>query len=166
MKSLVCIATLVCLSCVVLLARHSDNSTARPEVANDGANQGLRCAAANPASGYASHVNLPDSKREINVYNVDHPESGKHDPICLSKKADDTILWVSGSSKKFKMKISVEKDQDPMCGQQPFVKDPPNDTVDGYFSGSLKTVPDYCLYDVKFQTEDAKISDPHIQTTP
>jgi len=166
MKTLVCIAMLVYLLCTVLFALGSGSSEAKPEAVSQGSKQGLPCAAANPAAGYAGHVKLPDSKRELNVYNVDHPETDKHDPICLSKKADDTIVWLSGSSKKFKMKISVEKDQDPMCGQQPFLKEPPADTVDGYFSGSLKQVPGYCLYNVQFQLEGGQASDPHIQTTP
>ena len=54
-----------------------------------------------------------------------------------------------------------------LIGQHPFLKDPPTDIVDGYFSGSLKpTVPNFCVYEVEFQIEGGQVSDPHIRTTP
>jgi hypothetical protein len=152
MKTLVCIAALMWLSCTILLAQSSDRS---------------QCATPNPASGYASPVKLPKSKREIKVYNVDYVENHPHDPVCLSKIADDAIIWASGSSKKFKIKIHAAKDQLPDCKQHPFLKDPPTDTVDGYFSGSLNpNVPNFCVYEVEFQIEGGQVSDPHIKTVP
>jgi hypothetical protein len=152
MKKIVCIAVLMWLSCTTLLAQSSDTS---------------RCATANPASGYASPVKLPKSEREIKAYNVDYVETRAHDPVCLSKKADDAIIWASGSSKKFKIKIHAAKDQAPNCKQHPFLKDPPTDTVDGYFSGSLDPmVPNYCVYEVEFQIQGGQVSDPHIKTVP
>jgi hypothetical protein len=160
MKTLVCIAALVWLSCAVLLAQSSDSSSPK---------QGLPCAKPNPEFGYASNLRLPKSERVIKIYNVDYPETHKHDPICLSKHAFDTIFWVSGSGKKFKLKISpdVAKDRDPKCGHHPFVTDPPTNTIDGHFSGPLKPdLPDHCLYEVEFQTEGGQVSDPHIQTGP
>jgi hypothetical protein len=166
MKTIVSIATLVWLSCAVLLAQ-TNNSAATPQA---GKKEGVRCDTANPAIGYA-RAKLAESKREIKLYNVDFDETDRknkaHDPICLSRGNGDTILWASGEGKKFKMRIHLEQGQDPQCGQHPFIKEPPNDTVDGYFSGSLRPdVPFYCLYEVEFQKEDGKISDPHIQTTP
>jgi hypothetical protein len=153
MKTLVCIAALMWLSCTSLLAQSSDK---------------LQCPTANPAVGYAPPVKLPKSKREIKVYNVDYKEiNEKHDPVCLSESADDTIIWVSGSSKKFKIKIRAAKDQLPNCMQHPFLKDPPTDTVDGYFSGSLNPrVPNFCTYEVEFQIEGGQVSDPHIKKAP
>jgi hypothetical protein len=171
MKTLVCIVALMCLSCTVLLAQSSDSSAAKPDTAAGGSKKGLPCAKANPASGYAAPVKLPGRKekeREIKVYNVDSapPHDEKHDPVCLSKSGDDAILWVSGSSKKFKVTIHAAKDQDSTCGQHPFKKGPPNEIGDGYFSGSLGDVPLNCVYDVEFQFEGGEKSDPHIQTTP
>lgn len=152
MKKIVCLASLMWLSCTMLLAQSSDTS---------------RCATPNPASGYASPVKLPKSKREIKVYNVDYVEAQPHNPVCLSKSADDAIVWASGSSKKFKIKIHAAKDQASNCKQHPFLKDPPTDTVDGYFSGSLDSmVPDYCVYEVEFQIEGGQAPDPHIKTVP
>jgi len=159
MKPLVCVAAIVWLSCAVLLAQSSDNAY--------GSKQGLPCATPNPASGYAPPTKLPKSKREIKVYNVDYPETGPHNPVCLSVMADDAMLWASGSSKKFKIRIHAAKDQDPKCGQHPFLKAPPTDITDGYFSGSLNpVVPAYCVYDVEFPTGNGQVSDPHIQTVP
>jgi hypothetical protein len=169
MKTLVCIAALMCLSCTVLLAQSSDSSAAKPDTTDHGSKKGLPCAKANPASGYAAPVRLPGSKRQINVYDVASavPPGEKHDPVCLSKKGDDSILWVSGLSKTFKVTIHAAKDQDSQCGQHPFKKEPPNEIGDGYFSGSLRgDVPDFCVYDVEFQTDGGQVSDPHIQTTP
>ena len=163
MKSLVCVAALVCLSCTVLFAQSSGNSAQTSGSIDSGSKEG--CATPNPASGYAPPTKLPKSKREINVYNVDYPEPYPHPPICLSKMADDTLLWVSGSSKRFKIKIYLEKGQNPNCGQHPFRKEPPSDTVDGWFSGSLNpSVPDNCLYEVEFQLDGGTTSDPHIRT--
>jgi hypothetical protein len=167
MKSLVCMSALVWLSCGVLLAQNTDNSAGQPGTGNNGSMQALPCATPNPASGYTPPIKLPKSRREIKGYNVDYPETGHHNPVCLSKSADDAILWVSGSSKKFKMKIHPEKGQDSNCGQHPFLKDPPSDLTDGVFSGSLNpNVPNYCVYDVEFQMADGPVTDPHIQTTP
>lgn len=167
MKPLVCISAFVWLSCAVLLAQTSASSGAPSGKDNNGSTQGLPCATPNPASGYAPSIKLPKSDRKINSYNIDYPETGRHNPVCLSKKADDTMLWISGSSKKFKIKIHPAKDQDPNCGQHPFQKDPPSDVVDGLFSGSLNpSVPNYCVYEVEFQVVDGPVSDPHIQTTP
>ena len=151
MKKVVCIAALMWLSCTMLLAESSDTS---------------RCATPNPASGYASPIKLPKSKREIKAYNVDYVETQPHDPVCLSKSADDAIIWLSGSSKKFKIKIhGAAKDQSPNCKQHPFLKDPPTETVDGYFSGSLDPmVPSDCVYEVEFQIEGGQVLDPHIKT--
>jgi hypothetical protein len=158
MKTLVCIAALVWLSCAVLLAQTSDSSSPK---------QGLPCAKPNPEFGYSSNLRLPKSEREIKIYNVDHPETDKHDPICLSKIAYDTIFWVSVSGRRFILKIYVAKDQDPKCGRHPFLTAPPTDKIDGYFSGALKPdVPNYCVYEVEFQTKDGQVSDPHIQTVP
>ena len=168
MKTLVCIAALVCLSCAAPLAQSSDSSAATPETVNKGSRQGP-CATPNPGFGYVSDLKLAKSPRGIKVYNVDYPDTHKHDPICLSKKADDAILWLSGSSKKFKLKVYAAKDQEDAekCGPHPFLKDPPTDTTDGYFSGSLKPdVPDYCVYEVEFQIEGGKVSDPHIRVDP
>lgn len=152
MKNVLCIAALMWMSCTMLLAQSTDTS---------------RCATPNPASGYASPVKLPKSKREIKVYNVDYVETHPHDPVCLSKTADDAILWVSGSSKKFKIKIHAAKDQASNCKQHPFLKDLPTDIGDGYFSGSLDPmVPNYCVYEVEFQIEGGQVTDPHIKTVP
>ena len=167
MKPLVCISAFVWLSCAVLLAQSTNSSDAQYGRGDSGSKQGLPCAKPNPASGYAPSMKLPKSKRAVNAYNVDYAEPYPHDPVCLSKSADDTILWISGSSKKFKIKIHPEKDQDRNCGQHPFQKDPPSDVVDGLFSGSLNpSVPNYCVYEVEFQVADGPVSDPHIQTTP
>jgi hypothetical protein len=155
MKPLVCVSAFVWLSCAVLLAQ------------SNGSKQGLPCATPNPASGYAPPIKFRDSNRKINVYNVDNLDTGKHNPVCLSKKGDDAMLWVSGSSKKFKIKFHPWPGADPGCGQHPFQIDPPPDLGDGWFSGSLNPkVPDYCVYDVEFKFDGGGVSDPHIQTTP
>jgi hypothetical protein len=168
MKTLVCLAVLLCLSCAVLLAHGGESSAAEPQNTQNGTQQVLPCATPNPASGYAPNVKIPGSKREVNVYNVDYAETEshkEHNPVCLYRATDDTMVWLSGSSKKFKIKVSVVKDQDQNCGQHPFQKDPPTDTVDGYFSGSLKpSVPANCVYAVDIQMEGGPPSDPHIQT--
>lgn len=169
MKPLVCISAFVWLSCALLLGQSTDSSGPHYGKGDSGSKQGLPCAKPNPASGYAPSIKLPKAKREVNAYNVDYAEPYPHNPVCLSKSADDTILWISGSSKKFKIKIRPEKDppQDPNCGQHPFQKDPPSDVVDGLFSGSLNpSVPNYCVYEVEFEVEGKSPADPHIQTTP
>jgi hypothetical protein len=156
MKTVVLIGGLMWLSCAVLLAQSSENSSTK---------EGLPCAKPNPEFGYASDLRLPKSDRVIKLYNIDYPETHKHDPICLSQDSHDTILWVSGSGKRFKLKIYLEKGQNTECGQHPFQTNPPTDTIDGHFSGPLKRdVPKYCLYEVELQTEGGQVSDPHIQT--
>jgi len=167
MKPLVCVSAFVWLSCAVLLAQSNDSSAAQYGKDNNGSTKGLPCATPNPASGYAPQIKFRDSKRKFNVYNVDNQAPPQHDPVCLSKKGDDTILWVSGSSKKFKIKIHPRPGADPGCGQHPFQKDPSPDLGDGWFSGSLNPkVRDYCVYDVEFKFDGGGVSDPHIQTTP
>ena len=157
MKTLVCIIALVW-SSAVLLAQSSDSSS--PE-------QDLPCAKPNPEFGYSSNLKLPKSERVIKVYNVDYPETHKHDPICLSKGAHDAIFWVSASGKRFKLKIYLAKDQDQKCGKHPFVTEPPSEDIYGHFSGPLKPdVPNYCVYEVEFQTEGGQVTDPHIKTGP
>ena len=164
MKTFVCF---VALTCAMLFAQSTESSSAESGGGSNGSKEDPSCATPNPASGYASPVKLPNSKREVKVYNVDYMETHPHQPVCLSKMADDTMLWASGSSKKFKIKIYAAKNQDPHCEQHPFLKAPPTETVDGYFSGSLKpTVPNFCVYEVEFQLESGQVSDPHIRTTP
>src|SRR5262249_42232114 len=164
MKILVCFAAL---TCAILFVQSTDSSAGKSGAGSNGSNEDPSCATPNPASGYASPLKLPNSKREIKVYNVDYVETRPHKPVCLSKMADDTMLWASGSSKKFKIKIYAAKNQDPHCEQHPFLKAPPTETVDGYFSGSLKpTVPNFCEYEVEFQLESGQVSDPHIRTGP
>jgi hypothetical protein len=125
-----------------------------------------RCALVNRTSGYALNIRFPKGSRKIKVYNTDYPETHKHDPICLSKSAGDTIFWVSGSGKKFKLKVFPEENGE-KCGQHPFEKDPTSQTVSGYYSDSLRPdVPAGCVYNVEFQGEGEKAADPHIQTTP
>jgi hypothetical protein len=151
MKTLVCIVALVW-SCPVLLAQSSDSSS---------------CAKPNPGFGYASDLKLPKSARAIKIYNVDYPETHKHDPICLSKRALDSIFWVSASGKKFKLKIYLAPDQDQSCGKHPFVTDPASDDMYGLYSGPLKAdVPNNCVYEVEFQVEGGQVMDPHIKTGP
>jgi len=123
-KNLVCFAALMWLSCAILFARSTESAPAKSGASNNGSNEDPSCATPNPASGYASPLKLPNSKREIKGYNVDYVETRPHKPVCLSKMADDAILWASGSSKKFRMKIYAAKDQDPHCGQHPFLKNP------------------------------------------
>jgi hypothetical protein len=154
MKILVCIIALAC-SCSVLLAQSSDSPSAE------------QCAKPNPGFGYASDLKLPKSARVIKIYNVDYPETHKHDPICLSKSAHETIFWVSTSGKKFKLKIYLAQDQDQKCGKHPFVTEPPSEDTYGHFSGPLKPdVPDNCVYELEFQAEDGQVTDPHIKTGP
>jgi hypothetical protein len=156
MKTLVCVIALVW-SCTVLLAQSSDSSSSDS------------CAKPNPGFGYASNLKLPKSERVIKIYNVDYPETHKHDPICLSKRANDSIFWVSDSGKKFKLKIYLAKDQDQRCGKHPFVTEPPSEGTEiyGHFSGPLKAdVPNNCLYELEFQVEGGQVTDPHIKTGP
>jgi len=168
-KPLVCISALVWLSCAVLLGQEANSSGTQYGKGDRGSKQGFPCAKANPATGYAPPTKFPKSNRNINLYNSDGPYPDHHDPVCLSKRADDAILWISAKSKKFKIIISPAKDppQDPNCGQHPFQKAPPTEFGDGWFSRSLNpSVPNYCVYDVKFEGEDGGGTDPHIQTTP
>lgn len=174
MKTLGCFAVLLCLLCAVLLALGGQGSAAPPQKSNQGPGP-LPCAKPNPAIGYAPTVKLRsgNSEREIIVYNVDDAEAESHkthDPICLSKSKDATIVWLSGSSKKFKIETSLDptvKGQDPQCGPHPFLTDPPTEMQNGYFSGSLKeNLPPYCVYELKFTVEGKAVSDPHIQKTP
>jgi hypothetical protein len=121
------------------------------------------CAKANRNSGYAFDVRFPRSTRTIDIYNTEYPESGRHDPICLSKEAGDSMLWVSPHSKRFRISISPQKDPE-KCGKHPFVKDPDNEPHTGFFSDSLRPdVPVGCIYEVQFKFEDGGKADPHIQ---
>jgi hypothetical protein len=43
----------------------------------------------------------------------------------------------------------------------------PSEDIYGHFSGPLKPdVPNYCVYEVEFQTEGGQVTDPHIKTGP
>ena len=124
------------------------------------------CAPANLQTGYSQDVKFAKSDRKVKVYDTDYDETHKHDPICLSKREGDAIFWVSGSGKNFKLKIYPQDDAN-KCGRHPFKFDPTQDSVDGYFSGPLRSdVPEGCLYNVEFQREGEKAADPHIQVTP
>lgn len=124
-----------------------------------------RCAPVNRISGYALNIRFPKGSRRIKVYNTDYAETHKHYPVCLSKSAGDSIFWVSGSGKKFKLKVFPEKNGE-KCGEHPFEKDPTSQTVTGYYSDSLRPdVPEGCVYNVEFHSEGEKAADPHIQIT-
>ena len=123
------------------------------------------CAQANRPSGYITDIKFPGGGRRIRVYDVDSPEAHGHEhpPVCLSKKANDTIFWTRGSGGKFKLKLSPQQDAQ-NCRQHPFEQDPPTDHVYGHLSGPLR--PDAvvgCVYDVVFEKQGAMPSDPHIR---
>jgi hypothetical protein len=125
----------------------------------------LPCAPANLKSGYTQDVKFFKSDRKVKVYDTDYDETHQHDPICLSKQNDEAIFWVSGSGKNFKLKVYAQSDA-VNCGRHPFKFDPTQDSVDGYYSGPLRTdVPEGCLYNVEFQRDGEKPADPHIQIT-
>lgn len=126
----------------------------------------LPCAPANLKSGYSQDVKFFQSDRQVKVYDADYDETHKHDPICLSKKNNDAIFWVSGSGKKFKLKVTPQASS-ANCGRHPFKLEPEDESVDGYYSGPLRLdVPVGCVYDVEFQRDGEKPADPHIQITP
>ncbi len=137
------ILSLALLFSAVVLAQTNDQSTAtaeqskQEEPANQKSKETARCAVANRLSGYALDIKLPKAARKVKVYNADYPETHKHDPICLSKTAEDSIFWLSGSGKKFKLKIYPQQDAD-KCGHHPFERELPADPIDGYFSGPLR----------------------------
>ena len=93
MKTFVCF---VALTCAMLFAQSTESSSAESGGGSNGSKEDPSCATPNPASGYASPVKLPNLKREVKVYNVDYVETHPHQPVCLSKMADDTMLWASG----------------------------------------------------------------------
>src|SRR5215470_19854169 len=79
------------------------------------------CSHANRPIGYISDIKFPGGGREIKVYDVDSNEQPGHKPVCLSKKANDTIFWTRRNGKKFKMKISPAAADMAKCSQHPFV---------------------------------------------
>lgn len=170
MKTLVFVSSLLVLWGVVLSAQ--DTNPPAPNTAQEQEqaephkkypHKGkFSCEKPNPERGYAENLRLPKATRIVKVYNVDYPETGDHDPICLNKEHGDTIFWWSGSGKRFKLSISPRDAK--KCGKHPFAKDPPSDLVGGYFSDAIrKTAPVGCIYDVQFKSEDGKTADPHIQ---
>jgi hypothetical protein len=176
MKTIRGIASLVLLLCAVVLAQTSDQSAEtakqskqeKPETTNKKSKKIPGCAVANRRAGYALDIKLRKAAGRIAVYNVDYPEpvTQRHDPVCLSKKAGDSILWVSGSGRQFKLKIYPQQDPG-KCGRHPFQAEPPVDPVYGHVSGPLKPdVPDNCMYNVEFPKEGEKTGDPHIRVTP
>ncbi len=158
------------LVCCAVVFGHT--TAAVSQSSSDNATQGsktlLPCAPANLKKGYSQNIKFPKSDssksgRKVPVYDTDYDEPQKHDPICLSKQNDDAILWLSSSGKKFKLKIRPHDDAG-HCGQHPFKFEPTEDSVDGYYSGPLRSdVPVGCVYDVEFHREDGKSADPHIQ---
>jgi hypothetical protein len=163
------ILSLAFLFSVVGLAQTNGQSTTeqskQEEPANQKSNETPRCAVANRLSGYALDIKLPKAARKVIVNDADYSETHKHDPICLSKSAEDSIFWLSGSGKKFKLKIYPQQDAE-KCGRHPFERELPSDPIDGYFSGPLRPdVPENCLYNVEFSQEGEKTADPHIRIT-
>ena len=155
MKTIRSSALLVLLLCAVGLAETSEQSK-----------EPSGCAVAKRLAGYSLDIEFPNASMRIKVYDVDYAETQKHDPICLSKKAGDRLFWVSGSGKKFKLKIYPQQDPG-TCGRHPFQEEPPSDSVYGHLSGPLKPdVPDNCTYNVEFPKEGEKPSDPHIRVIP
>jgi hypothetical protein len=175
MKTVICVTLLALLGCAVMMsqtqnAAQTDDS--KQEKSLDHKKHGKRtndCEHPNKASAYFSDLRIPRAERKVNTYNADYPDTGpNHHPICLSEKAGDTMFWLSGKGKRFRLKISPAKDQkDPgRCGNHPFATDPPADSVYGYYSGPLRgAAPVGCIYDVEFKFEDGKKADPHIQVT-
>lgn len=151
--------SLVLLLCTVVLAQTTSQSAGQSKDTPDG------CATANRETGYALDIDLPNAKTKTKSYNVDYNETNKdHLPICLSKKGGEQMLWLSVKGQDFKLKFHPK---DPgRCGQHPFKKDPQQGVTDGYFSGPLRDVPDGCEYDVEFQKDGEKPSDPHIKVVP
>jgi hypothetical protein len=163
------ILSLAFLFSVVGLAQTNGQSTTeqskQEEPANQKSDETPRCAVANRLSGYALDIKLPKAARKVIVNDADYSETHKHDPICLSKSAEDSIFWLSGSGKKFKLKIYPQQDAE-KCGRHPFERELPSDAIDGYFSGPLRPdVPENCMYNVEFLKEGEKTADPHIRIT-
>ncbi len=124
------------------------------------------CAQANRPTGYITDVKFPGGGRQIKVYDVDYVEQAAHPAVCLSKKANDMIFWTGRSGGKFHLKLSPENDA-AKCKQHPFEQDPPTDAVYGHLSGPLRQDAEVgCVYDVVFEKEGAKPSDPHIRVAP
>lgn len=158
-------ALLALVSCVVLVNTSSAAWQASSQTSTQPSNTPQRCAPANLKSGYTQDVTFFKTKRQVKVYDTDYDETHQHDPICLSKQNNDAIFWVSGSGKKFKLKVYAQGDPS-NCGQHPFKLDPTQDSVDGYYSGPLRDdVVEGCLYNVEFQREGQQPADPHIQIT-
>ena len=156
----ICSISLVLSLCMVVFAQTTSQSAGQSKDTPVG------CAMADRQTGYALDIDLPNATTRTKAYNVDYNETNSgHRPICLSKKGGEQMLWLSAKGQYFKLKFHP---QDPgRCGQHPFKKDPQQDPDDGYFSGPLRPdVPDNCVYDVEFQKDDEKPSDPHIKVVP
>jgi hypothetical protein len=173
MKTLICVTSLLVLSCIPLLSQEQDKDATAANPSQSTKEQSAKrdkddesgCEKPSRASGYALDLRLPKATRQVKTYNTDYPDTHKHKPICLSKKAGDTILWLSGKGNHFRLEISPEDPQ--KCGRHPFKKDPPSDAITGYYSDELRPdVPVRCVYDVKFNKEGEKAADPHIQIGP
>lgn len=171
MRTLVLVFSLLVLSCVPVLSQEQDKDAAnasqstKDQSAKRDKDDRSGCAKPRRAFGYALDLRLPRATRSVKTYNTDYPDTQKHDAICLSKKAHDSIFWLSGSGKHFRLEITPEDPQ--KCGRHPFKNDPKTEPVTGYYSDELRPdVPVGCIYDVKFHKEGEKTADPHIQIGP
>lgn len=166
MKSLVCVASIAVLWCALGLAQSSTSATA-PENTKQEKSEHARkktsdCEHPGIKSGYVSDLRFHKSDRKIKVYDSDYPDTDlKHPAICLSRSRD-SIFWVSGSGKRFRLRIKARDEK--KCGNHPFVIQPTDATVNGYYSGVIRPdVPIGCVYDVEFKSEKGEKADPHIQ---
>lgn len=159
----VVLLALVC--CVVFGHINAAAGQSSSDTSTQSSKTPLPCAPANLKSGYTQDVTFFQTKRQVKVYDTDYDETHQHDPICLSKQNNDAIFWVSGSGQNFKLKVYPQSDP-VTCGRHPFKFDPTQDSVDGYYSGPLRSdVPLYCVYNVDIQRQGGQPADPHIQIT-
>ena len=159
------VVTLLLFFSVVLFAQTSEKSSSpanRPRSA-----KAERCASRDPKSPFTFSQRLwHTAAAKALGYDVDYPEPGYHDPVCVSVSAGDGILWYTSKGKPFKVKISY-KEGGHNCGSHPFHKAPcPDDYVAGCYSGPAKHETVECVYNVEFPRPDGKGSDPHIRIIP
>src|SRR6478672_13262342 len=86
MKINCAIASPVLLLCLVVTSRGWAETPDQPK-------ESAECAPANRPAGYISDIKFPQGGRRIKVYDADLQETGDHPPVCLSKSADDSMLW-------------------------------------------------------------------------
>jgi len=159
------VVTLLLLFCGFLLA---ENKKETPSPAKHPSSPKAEdCASVNRKSAYDLSPALPHTRAAAKFYDVDYaePYNHPHDPVCLSVKAGDVIVWYTSKHKPFKLKISrMSGDND--CRSHPFDTSPPSAHVLGHYSGPPRPNTEGCVYAVEFERDGKTESDPHIRIGP